>query len=218
MRYVRYLEASAVAVAEQASAAEGRDVEPDMTGAEVALHRAAWVHCKRRPEMHLFAARFEERAGDIEAARNSYERVLTELAPNLLAVRSRICLSMDTPNLPALRACARRCRLLSPTAATRPRPSKRRGKSTRVEAPPNAAAFLSCVRLCAQECVWACSSRVVRCRAGCGSGGPGGRGGFRVLGWPRGDWGRGHVCPFCVFLLLLLATQPFLLLCFCFLV
>lgn len=44
-----------------------------------------WLHClQRRPEIHLFAARFKEEHGDIEGARFEYEFLNSSLAPGLL--------------------------------------------------------------------------------------------------------------------------------------
>lgn len=39
---------------------------------------------QRRPEIHLFAARFKEQNGDIAGARASYQLVHTEISPGLL--------------------------------------------------------------------------------------------------------------------------------------
>jgi hypothetical protein len=66
MRYVRYLEAL------------------DKPAAKAALDRAVLVYCKRRPEAHLFAASFDERAGDVEGARTRYKHILDVLCPRLL--------------------------------------------------------------------------------------------------------------------------------------
>lgn len=57
-----------------------------MENAVGAMQRATLVYCKRRPEMHLFSARFEERHGNIEACRAIYKYVLGELAPRLVQV------------------------------------------------------------------------------------------------------------------------------------
>ncbi len=40
--------------------------------------------CKRRPEMHLFAAHYDELHGDVEGARARYKHVLSAVAPRLL--------------------------------------------------------------------------------------------------------------------------------------
>jgi chorismate-pyruvate lyase len=56
--------------------------------AAAVLARAAAVHCKRRPDLAVFAARFHEAHGDADAARAAYKRVLSDLAPGLLEVRS----------------------------------------------------------------------------------------------------------------------------------
>ena len=50
-----------------------------------ALQRALMVYCKRRPEMHIFAAHWDEKRGDVEAARTRYKFVLGELSPRLLS-------------------------------------------------------------------------------------------------------------------------------------
>ncbi|KAK1367736.1 RNA-processing protein, HAT helix [Heracleum sosnowskyi] len=53
--------------------------------AENALARATTqVFVKRRPEIHLFAARFREHSGDIPGARAAYQLVHAEMAPGLL--------------------------------------------------------------------------------------------------------------------------------------
>ncbi|KAA0039889.1 pre-mRNA-processing factor 39 isoform X2 [Cucumis melo var. makuwa] len=49
-----------------------------------ALARASQVFVKRRPEIHLFAARFKEQNGDITGARASYQLVHSEISPGLL--------------------------------------------------------------------------------------------------------------------------------------
>ncbi|XP_011656771.1 pre-mRNA-processing factor 39 isoform X2 [Cucumis sativus] len=49
-----------------------------------ALARASQVFVKRRPEIHLFAARFKEQNGDIAGARASYQLVHSEISPGLL--------------------------------------------------------------------------------------------------------------------------------------
>ncbi|EEF35824.1 Pre-mRNA-processing protein prp39, putative [Ricinus communis] len=48
-----------------------------------ALARATQVFVKRRPEIHLFAARFREQNGDVPGARAAYQLVHTEIAPGL---------------------------------------------------------------------------------------------------------------------------------------
>lgn len=52
--------------------------------AENALARATQVFVKRRPEIHLFAARSRERSGDIPGARAAYQLVHAEISPGLL--------------------------------------------------------------------------------------------------------------------------------------
>lgn len=69
-RYVRWLEANSP------EAAEG------------ALQRAVLLHCKRRAELLLFAARFYERHGMAAAARSTYEQLLGHVAPGLVEVGS----------------------------------------------------------------------------------------------------------------------------------
>lgn len=66
-RYVRFLEGQ------------------DAAAAERALKRATGLFCQQRPEMHLFAAQFQERHGDDAAARASLQLVSGELAPTLIA-------------------------------------------------------------------------------------------------------------------------------------
>ena len=66
MRYVRWQEASSKAAA------------------QVALERATSVHCKRRPEIQLFAAHFFERHGNLKTARALFKLVTERLAPTLL--------------------------------------------------------------------------------------------------------------------------------------
>ena len=61
-RYVRYLETS-----------------QDVPGARAALQRATLVHCKAQAEVHLFSALFEERHGDVEAARAAHVLVQVSL-------------------------------------------------------------------------------------------------------------------------------------------
>jgi hypothetical protein len=58
--------------------------------AAAVLARAAAVHCKRRPDLAVFAARYYEAHGDAVAARATYRRVLDELSPGLLEVSSDI--------------------------------------------------------------------------------------------------------------------------------
>jgi pre-mRNA-processing factor 39 len=69
MRYIRWLEGH----------------NPDT--APAALQRATLLFCKRKAEMLLFAARYEERHGQLDAAQASYSRLLSEVAPGLLQVR-----------------------------------------------------------------------------------------------------------------------------------
>ena len=66
MRYVRWQEASSKAAA------------------QVALERATSVHCKRRPEIQLFAAHFYVRHGNLKTARALFKLVTERLAPTLL--------------------------------------------------------------------------------------------------------------------------------------
>lgn len=66
-RYVRWLESG------------GRLEEADH-----ALARGVGVFCKAHPEMHLFAARYDERRGRVQEARERYDHVLDKLAPTLL--------------------------------------------------------------------------------------------------------------------------------------
>jgi pre-mRNA-processing factor 39 len=56
-----------------------------MDHATGALQRAVVIYCKRRPEMHLFAAHFEERHGNVDSARRNFKYILAELSPRLLA-------------------------------------------------------------------------------------------------------------------------------------
>ncbi|XP_073318022.1 pre-mRNA-processing factor 39-1-like isoform X3 [Primulina huaijiensis] len=51
--------------------------------ADNALARATQVFVKRQPEIHLFAARFREKRGDISGARASYQLVHTGISPGL---------------------------------------------------------------------------------------------------------------------------------------
>ena len=68
-RYVRYLAAS-----------------DDTAAALGALQRATQVHCRSKPAVHLFAARFQEQHGDVAAARASLELVTDRLAPDDIKV------------------------------------------------------------------------------------------------------------------------------------
>ena len=52
----------------------------------MALQRATQVHCRSRPEAHLFAARFHEQQGDVAAARASLEHVTDQLAKGNIKV------------------------------------------------------------------------------------------------------------------------------------
>ena len=67
MRYVRWQESSSKAAA------------------QVALERATSVHCKRRPEIQLFAAHFHERHGNLEMARALFKLVTERLSPTLIS-------------------------------------------------------------------------------------------------------------------------------------
>ncbi|CAD7699800.1 unnamed protein product [Ostreobium quekettii] len=67
-RYVRYLEAN------------------DLKLARGALQRATLVYCKRKADMHLFSAHFEERHGNIDEARKVFKHVQTLIAPRLLSM------------------------------------------------------------------------------------------------------------------------------------
>nr|XP_024363656.1 pre-mRNA-processing factor 39-like isoform X2 [Physcomitrium patens] len=49
-----------------------------------ALHRATVTFVKRRPEIHLFAARYREQQGDVKGARASYEVLRNDLGLGLL--------------------------------------------------------------------------------------------------------------------------------------
>jgi len=53
--------------------------------ANYALQRATSVFCKPRADIHLFAARYHERQGNVEGARGRYKYVLGELSPRLLS-------------------------------------------------------------------------------------------------------------------------------------
>lgn len=57
-------------------------------GAEQALQRATMVHCKRQPGVYVFAARFYEARGDVAAARDHYQQLLSTVAPGLMEVSS----------------------------------------------------------------------------------------------------------------------------------
>ncbi|KAL3154174.1 hypothetical protein ABBQ32_013692 [Trebouxia sp. C0010 RCD-2024] len=67
MRYVRWQESSSKAAA------------------QVALERATSVHCKRRPEIQLFAAHFHERHGNVDMARALFKLVTDRLSPTLIS-------------------------------------------------------------------------------------------------------------------------------------
>lgn len=67
MRYVRWQEGSSKAAA------------------QVALERATSVHCKRRPEIQLFAAHFHERHGHMDMARALFKLVTDRLSPALIS-------------------------------------------------------------------------------------------------------------------------------------
>ncbi|XP_024366580.1 pre-mRNA-processing factor 39-1 isoform X4 [Physcomitrium patens] len=60
------------------------DEEGKIESALDALHRASSTFVKRRPEIHLFAARYQEQLADIKGARASYEVLSNSLAPGLL--------------------------------------------------------------------------------------------------------------------------------------
>ncbi|KAH7440208.1 hypothetical protein KP509_04G096600 [Ceratopteris richardii] len=60
------------------------DLQGSMEYAVDALTRATQIFVKRRPEIHLFAARFKEEHGDIEGARLEYQFLNSTLAPGLL--------------------------------------------------------------------------------------------------------------------------------------
>ena len=68
-RYVRYLAAG-----------------DDTAAALGALQRAMQVHCRTKPAIHLFAARFQEQHGDVAAARASLELVTDTLATGNIRV------------------------------------------------------------------------------------------------------------------------------------
>lgn len=63
-RYIRYLEET-----------EG------LESASRALTRAQGIHCKRRPEIFLFAARYYEAHGDLDGARQAFTQILQQLSP-----------------------------------------------------------------------------------------------------------------------------------------
>lgn len=67
MRYVQYMEGV------------------DATEAKNILTRAIHVFCKKKSEIYLFAARFFERQGDLEACRHCLQHVTSTLAPCLLS-------------------------------------------------------------------------------------------------------------------------------------
>lgn len=54
-----------------------------------ALTRATQVFVKKQPEIHLFAARFKERSGDILGARSQFELLYSEISPGLLEAIQR---------------------------------------------------------------------------------------------------------------------------------
>lgn len=56
-----------------------------LENAESALQRAATVFCKQQPDTHIMAARYDERHGRIEAAREKLQHVIQQLAPRLLS-------------------------------------------------------------------------------------------------------------------------------------
>jgi pre-mRNA-processing factor 39 len=56
----------------------------DLTRVCEILDRATKTHTKRKPECHLWKARFDERRGEIEACRSGYQHLLKDVAPNLL--------------------------------------------------------------------------------------------------------------------------------------
>jgi pre-mRNA-processing factor 39 len=60
------------------------DVEGKSELALDALHRATIIFVKRRPEIHIFAARYREEQGDLKGARASYEVLRNDLEPGLL--------------------------------------------------------------------------------------------------------------------------------------
>lgn len=60
------------------------DYEGSIEIASDALTRATQIFVKRRPEIHVFAARFKEQQGDIAGARFEYDVLNSDLAPGLL--------------------------------------------------------------------------------------------------------------------------------------
>ena len=72
-RYVRFLEG-------------GGDVD----AASSALQRSTQVHCKQRPEAHLFAAHFQEQQGDAASARASLEIVIDQQAEGDVKVQNSV--------------------------------------------------------------------------------------------------------------------------------
>ncbi|EFJ14366.1 hypothetical protein SELMODRAFT_120899 [Selaginella moellendorffii] len=67
IRYVEYLEK-----------------QKNLEMANDALHRATHIFVKKVPDVHIFAARFQERTGDATAARKTYKYISTELVPGHL--------------------------------------------------------------------------------------------------------------------------------------
>ncbi|XP_024539541.1 pre-mRNA-processing factor 39 isoform X1 [Selaginella moellendorffii] len=67
IRYVEYLEK-----------------QNNLEMANDALHRATHIFVKKVPDVHIFAARFQERTGDATAARKTYKYISTELVPGHL--------------------------------------------------------------------------------------------------------------------------------------
>ncbi|XP_024519001.1 pre-mRNA-processing factor 39 isoform X1 [Selaginella moellendorffii] len=57
--------------------------------ADDALDRALHIFVKRRPEIHIYAARFKERREDAAGARKEYSVLSSEIAPGLLEVISK---------------------------------------------------------------------------------------------------------------------------------
>lgn len=62
----------------------------DGDAASSALQRSTQVHCKQRPEAHLFAAHFQEQQGDAAAARASLELVIDQLAEGDVKVQNSV--------------------------------------------------------------------------------------------------------------------------------
>lgn len=62
------------------------DTEGQLELALDGLRGATSIFVKRRPEIHLFAARFKEQHGDVEGARVAFETLRNELVPGLLEV------------------------------------------------------------------------------------------------------------------------------------